>query len=314
LEKGLRTAGVPLKDNKETWKISEPRKWRSYLVNVWKRNQKQYPELAELYDSKLTLAKTLLEEWVQSHPGCKLPVTFDNWYTEADFCRFIDQTLRLPYVGTLDGKNQVNLKSGLKSLNDFAQHLKEEHFQSLQTGGKPVFMPIVIPYKGEHETYYVYCNTHNLRLFGRQRLVISYRREDLSDAPAFFNSNRTVWQAVTIIRTRRHRWPVDVYHEEAKAEGLDQYQLRDFEAIQRHIALVAVVYSLLRAAQHDRDLQLKIQQQLKISLEGSAASWRRITIAQTLWCLSLTISIGLARGQSFPQIMAPLIRAIYPAG
>jgi amino-acid N-acetyltransferase len=39
-------------------------------------------------------------------------------------------------------------------------------------------------------------------------------------------------------------------------------QLRDFKAIERHIALVAVVYSLLRAAQHDLALRDKLQREL----------------------------------------------------
>ena len=141
-------------------------------------------------------------------------------------------------------------------------------------------------------------------------LVINYRRADLSDNPTFFTSNRLFWQANGITRIRRHRWPVEVYHEEGKAEGLDQYQLRDFEAIQRHVALVAVVYSLLRTAQHDPDLHFKLQRQLKITLEGSPAAWRRATQAQSLWCLGLFISSGLMQEQTLQQLMAPLIHAI----
>jgi hypothetical protein len=87
--------------------------------------------------------------------------------------------------------------------------------------------------------------------FGKQRLVINYSQADLSDSPRFYNSNRLLWQAAGITRIRRHRWPVEVYHQEGKAEGLDQYQVRDFQAISRHIGLVAVTYSLLRAAPHD---------------------------------------------------------------
>jgi hypothetical protein len=91
---------------------------------------------------------------------------------------------------------------------------------------------------------------------------------------------------------------------------LDQYQLRDFSAIERHVALVAVVYSILRAAQQDSDLREQLQKQLKMQLEGSAAFWRRSAQAQSLWCLGLFISAGLAQGYSLPQIMAPLLRTI----
>ncbi len=68
--------------------------------------------------------------------------------------------------------------------------------------------------------------------------MINYRQADLADNPTFYNGNRLIWHATGITRIRRHRWPVEVYHEEGKAEGLDQYQLRDFCAIQRHVALV----------------------------------------------------------------------------
>ena len=82
-------------------KETAPRKWRSYLLGVWQRRQKQHPEIQDLYDSKLTIAQALLQQWVTAHPDEALPVVFDNWFTQPDFCRFLDDTLHLPYVGTL---------------------------------------------------------------------------------------------------------------------------------------------------------------------------------------------------------------------
>jgi hypothetical protein len=310
LEQGLRAAGVPLKASKEALKESAPHKWRSYLLGVWKRRQKQSPEIMALYDSKLTIAQQQLQDWVKLHPQDKRAITFDSWFTQPAFCRYLDQTLKLPYVGTLSGTDMVNLKTGQKTLSDFATHLKNEHLEKLKQGDEPVFQRIKIPYKGEQELYYSYCNTHRIPSFGKQRLVVNYRQADLADNPAFYVSNRLVWQAAGITRIRRHRWPVEVYHEEGKAEGLDQYQLRDFSGIQRHIALVAVVYSLLRAAQHDPDLRELLQRQLKITLDGGPPTWRRSTQAQSLWCLGLFVSTGLAQGQSLQAIMAPLLKAI----
>jgi hypothetical protein len=310
LEQGLRAANVPLKAGKQALKTSDPAKWRGYLLGVWQRRQQSHPEVCDLYESKLVIAQKLLQQWVQAHPDYKLPVTFDAWYTQPAFCRFLGQTLKLPYVGTLAETDKVNLKSGQSSLKEFADRLKQEHLAALKDGGKAVFQKITIPYKGEQETYYSYCQTHHLHNFGKQRLVINYRQADLSDNPTFFISNRLVWQAAGITRIRRHRWPVEVYYEEGKAEGLDQYQLRSFSAIQRHVALVAVVYSLLRAAQHDAGLHQQLQRQLQVELEGHPAAWRRATQAQSLWCLALFISAGLAQGHSLPTLMAPLLRAV----
>lgn len=313
LEQGLRTAQVPLKTSKEPLKETAPHKWRSYLLGVWQRRQEQHPELRELYDSKLSIAQALLQQWVTAQPDEALPVVFDNWFTQPDFCRFLDDTLHLPYVGTLADGDKVILKTGQKTLREFADQLKKEHLEALAHGGKTVFQRITISFKGKQESYYSYCQTHTLHNFGKQRLVINYRQADLVDSPVFFISNRLIWQAAGITRIRRHRWPVEVYHEEGKAEGLDQYQLRDFSAIQRHVALVAVVYSLLRAAQHDPDLRDQLQRQLEITLDGSVALWRRAAQAQSLWCLGLLISAGLAQGQPLSQVMAPLIKAICKA-
>jgi len=312
LEQGLLAAGIRLKESKQALKAAAPHKWRQYLIGVWQRRQNK-PGVAELYQSKLRIAEQLLQEWVQAHPDLSLPVTFDSWYTQPAFCHFLDETLQLPYVGTLSDGDQVILKTGREPLDDFAGRLKQEHLAALAKGGQPVFQAITIRYKGEKEQYYSYCATHRIHNFGKQRLVINHRQADLSDNPVFYISNRLYWQSPGITRIRRHRWPVEVYHEEGKAEGLDQYQLRDFQAIERHIALVAVVYSLLRATQHDPALQDKLQRQLKVELEGSAAFWRRATQAQSLWGLALFISAGLEQGQTLRAIMTPLIRAVCAA-
>jgi hypothetical protein len=310
LEEGLRAAQVNLKESKAAFKDTEPRKWRAYLLGVWQRQQKKNPDLKKLYDTKLTIAKRLVQNWQAAHPELHLPVTFDSWFTQPEFCQFLDKTLHTAYVGTLSETDRVNLKTGQISLGEFAKRLKEEHLAAMKTGGKPVFQKNTVHFKGEKEVYYSYCQTHQIHTFSKQRLVINYRRADLSDNPTFFISNRLHWQANGITRIRRHRWPVEVFYQEGKAEGLDQYQLREFSAIQRHVALVAVVYSLLRAAQHDPDLQIKLQHQLKVKLDGSPASWRRATQAQCLWSLAVFISVGLSQGQNLQQIMNPLIRII----
>lgn len=312
LEQGLRAVGLELKASKEVLKTAAPHKWRNYLQGLWRRHQDD-PQVAALYQSKLIIAEQLLHAWCTAHPTPKLPVTFDNWYTQPGFCRFLDQTLHLAYVGTLAESDQVLLKNKPQRLEQFAAHLQEEHQDALKQGKALPFKPITIPYKGDKEKYYSYCATHRIASYGRQRLVINFREADLSDHPMFLICNQLHWQAPGITRIRRHRWPVEVYHEEGKAEGLDAYQVRDFQAIERHIGLVAVVYSLLRAAQHDPALQTKLQRQLKLDLEGSVAFWQRATQAQSLWSLALFISAGLSQGQSLRTIMTPLLRALCAA-
>jgi hypothetical protein len=309
IEQGLQAAGIRLRESKFALKESDPKKWRRYLLGVWSRKQGR-PEVAALYQSKLLIARQLLGRWVDENPELKLPVTFDSWYTQPAFCRFLDQELGLPYVGTLTGTDQVVLPRGRLTLEEFAEQVKQEHLQAVVAEDKPIFHKIGIRYKGEKETYYSYCRTQRIHNYGKQRLVINFNTPDLSDTPSFYNSNRLYWQSVGITRIRRHRWPVEVYHEEGKEEGLDKYQVRDLQAISRHIGFVAVAYSLLRATPHDKALLYKLQRELEMNLEGSTPFWRRATQAQSLWALACFIGAGLTQGQPLRELMAPLLAAV----
>lgn len=308
LESALRKAQVHLKAEKVKLKETDPIAWRRYLILRWGYYQHKRPQLQEAYQSKLIIARRLLDQFVAQYPGVKLPVSFDNWYTQKELCQYIDQTLQLPYVGTLRGKDLLIMTGSAQvSLEQFAQQLKEQHLEDDQA---PVFEKTKIPFKGHEETYYTYCRTHRIKHFGRQRLVIRYRKEDLSDDPVFLISNRLTWHASGIVRIYRHRWPVEVYHEESKAEGLDQYQIRDFKAIKRHVALVIVAYSLLQCARHDSELLSRLQQQVRQQLDGSLAFWRRLTQAQAFFILVQWISLALNQGHAIEEVLQPFLKAI----
>jgi hypothetical protein len=221
LEAGLKAGGVPIRQGKYALKESDPKKWRHYLMNLWRRHQHQ-PTVQKLYESTLLLGQQLLTQFVDDHKDLHIPITFDNWYTQPALCRFLDKTLQLSYVGTLARDDQVLLADGAQSLDAFDLHLQHEHHEALKHAKAPVFHSIKITYKGVQEVYYSYCNTHRIHNFGKQRLVINHRSADLSDTATFFISNTLNWQAPGITRIRRHRWPVEVYHEEGKADGLDQ--------------------------------------------------------------------------------------------
>jgi hypothetical protein len=306
LETGLRAAGVTIRQSKYGLKATAPKQWRNYLLGLWRRHQHK-PAVQTLYHSKLLLAQQMLSKFFSTGQQAKFPVTFDTWYTQPAFYRFLDQTLKVPYVGTLTADDLVVLHQGPQRLEAFDTQLQQEHHDAVKVKGRPVFRTLSITCKGEQETYYSYWSTHHIHNFGKQRFVINHRQADLSDSAAYFISNKLNWQAGGLTRIRRHRWPVEVYHEEGKAEGLDQYQVRDFEAISRHIALVAVTYSLLRAAQHDEALLHKLQRHVQTTRDGSAGSWRRNTQAQPLWTLATFIACGLSQGLTLQEVMEPLL-------
>jgi len=204
---------IVLNEEKRKEKDQEVKAWRNYILHYqYRRKQYKYPQLVEIYKTKLWLARDLVDQFIEQYPDIKLPFCFTY--------------------------------------------------------------------------YYAYCKTHTLTAFGKVRLVISYKKEDLSDkTPYLIICNQHTWRAAGILSVYRRRWPVEVFYEEAKAEGLNKYQIRQQEAIHKHIALISIVYSLLHAARYDQDLLSKLQQQLHQPVarlvEGSVAYWRRIVKAQT---------------------------------
>jgi hypothetical protein len=166
LATGLTAAGVTIRQSKDGLKDSEPKKWRQYLLGLWRRHQHK-PEVQKLYQSKLFLAQQILSDFCATRPHDTFPVTFDNWYTQPAFCRFLDKTLKVPYVGTLAGDDLVVLQQDQQRLDAFDTHLQQEHQQAIKDGTRPIFHTLSIPYKGVQETSYSYCKTHHIHNFGR---------------------------------------------------------------------------------------------------------------------------------------------------
>jgi hypothetical protein len=230
---------VTIRHSKDGLKDREPKKWRPYLLGLWRQHQHK-PEVHKLDHSKLLLAPQRLSDFFPTHPHAPFPVTCDTWYTQPAFGRFFDNTLQVPSVGTLASDDLVVLQPEPQRLEAFDAHLQQEHQQAITEGARPILHKGSMAYKGAQETSYSYGNTPHLHHFGQHRLVSNHRQADLSDSAAYFMCHKLPWPAGGLTRLRRHRWPVAVSHEAGKAEGLEQDQVRDCEAIARPIALVAV--------------------------------------------------------------------------
>jgi len=311
LEQALRQAEVSLNPQKEILKTTDPAKWRKYLLFRWRNYQYRKPQLQQAYKTKLIIARELLTDFVQSYPHLDLPIAMDNWYTNVHLCEYIDQELGRAYVGKLTPSDKLIRHDGNEqTLEDFAAELRSKHKQAAKNQSPPIFEKTTIHYKGQKQTRYAYCRTHYINNFGRQRLTISHRKEDLSDDPLILISNRLGWRANGMLRIYRHRWPVEVYHEEGKSEGLDKYQVRDFLAVNKHIAMVVLLYSLLQLARFDSVLLSKLQTPIEKQIDGSLAHWRRLAKAEALFAFAQWLSVALLQGQSLEKALEPFLKAI----
>lgn len=316
LEIALRSNGIKIKPQKEALKLAAPKKWKQYLTYLHKKHHSN-PHIAKAYRNKIIIGQDLLTRFYDQYP-LDIPVSFDRWFTCPSFCSYIANQLNKSYVGGLKSDEELLLAGSKKiKVADFVNRLTKEHLaiekaiikNTAHKKINPLFVKTTIEYKGKKEVYYNYCKTHHVCGYGRQRVLISYKKQDLSDTARVFISNRLHWRVQHLTRVGRHRWPVEEYHKEGKAEGLDEYQTRNIEAIEKHIALVAVVYSILQHARYNSALLDCLQTQLNINIEGSLAFWRRSIQAQSLWLMVQWIDHAIQQGQSLQEIMQILIPA-----
>lgn len=306
LEAGLLKAKVKINAKKQPLKEENPKKWKQYLIGLYRRH-KNKKAVQQVYQDKIIIAQQLLKNFYRQYKDLDIPVSFDKWFTSPAFCKYISKKLGKYYVAGLKSDEKILLKGSSKiRISGFVDQLKKEHLDENQP---PVFKKVSFKYKGQKLVQYAYFKTHHICGYGRQKLLITCQEKDLSAPVRVFMTNALHWYVHQVSRVGRHRWPVEVYHKEGKAEGLDQYQVRDFNAIEKHIAFVALVYSLLQHARYDDALLKELQVQLNKNIEGSLAYWRRASQAQALYLLIQWVELALNNGKSLEEIIQTVIPA-----
>lgn len=302
----LKGQGLTINADKWAKRHTEPQKWRNYIRSRYKDGRKVHPGVVGIYKTKNHIALELLRGFCAQYPGRGFPVALDTGFTSAELCGAISGELGLDYVGALREDQYVTDRdSGAEvPLKELVAKLREG-----RTGPVPGknIQKTGFAYKGEKQVRYAYFANHRVRGFDKkQRLVISFLREDLSDRPSFTVTNRLSWHPSGILRIRRHRWPVETYHQEGKAEGLEGYQVRHEKAIQTYVAFVVVAYSMLKCTVHDQDLLSSIQQRLQTGTDGTLPFLRRLMKAEGLMLLIEHIFLMVQQGQPLEKVFQSL--------
>jgi len=293
--------------NKEKYDKREeaPKKWLKYLKDRYRDIWHKYEELDGVYRNKTLMGLDLLGSFKSNYPKINLPVALDSGFTSAVSCKRMDEQ-GWSYVGALTTHQTIILSGSVKkSLGEFAQELVSTH-----RAGTPKFETIKFNYKDEKKVRYAYCATHRIKDYGRQRVVVAFDKEDLSGQPYFCVSNRKDWHARGILRIFRHRWPVEVFHQEGKAEGLDKYQLRDFDSIKAHIEFVSVAYTILKRALMDDTFMCKLRTKLEKEFSETSPGLRNVMEVQSLVKLAEFVHLETLRGESLDQISSKLFQGL----
>ena len=100
---------------------------------------------------------------------------------------------------------------------------------------------------GERKEFGAFTKSVRLKRYGRKRIAIVHARAELTDPPRFLVSDAVPWESGRMIETWSFRWAAAVFHEFSKqGTGLEAAQVRNEEAVKRHLHLSCLAQSLLQ--------------------------------------------------------------------
>ena len=204
----------------------------------------EFQSLHQQFQTKIALAAELVAAAIQH----KVPfsvVLFDSWYLAEDFIASLRRRKK-DWISIL--KKNRNLETNSFVLKDAAGkriHLDGPH---LSVEDLVALIPATAyrAVKVNDKTYWTFTLAVRIPALGKVRLVISFENAELTGTYAVLVTNRVDWTAQRIITTYVQRWPIETFYQDGKEHlGLDEYRMRDAEAIRKHWCLVFVAYSLL---------------------------------------------------------------------
>lgn len=283
-------------------KIPTKRKERTALhkqVDAYLLTDPAFLARHQQFRTKIDLALELLDTAVRR----KLPfdlLLFDGWYL----------TEELVAAARRYKKDWISLLKKNRNLESYSFTLKDAQGQPLTLPGPHIAVQDLIPlipataYRPvtvDGQTYWTFSRTLRIPGLGKVRLVISFQKADLTGTYAVLVTNRLDWNAQHIIAAYLGRWPIETFYQDGKGHlGLDEYRMRNAEAIQKHWCLVFVAYSFLHL---DCLPPSPTKGNLPIKTIGEACRQQAQALIQALL---LDVHDQLQQGRSAPDVFARL--------
>jgi hypothetical protein len=166
---------------------------------------------------------------------------FDNGVLTLDLTRLIESKGK-PWVSEVESSRLILWKDAWRPVDDVATELRRQHPGSFRR-------VIVRCRNGEKKEFWAFTKTVRLKKYARKRLAIVHERAELSDNPRFLLTDAVHWESGRMIETWSFRWAAEVFHEFSKQGcGLEAAQVRNEEAVNRHLRLSCLAQSMLQRA------------------------------------------------------------------
>jgi hypothetical protein len=227
--------------------IPKPRKERARFhkeVDPILLADPNFQKLHQQFRTKIDLGIELLEAAIQH----KVPFSvllFDSWYLAEE----------LVSMARYRKKDWISLLKKTRNLETNSFVLKDASGKPIRMEGPHIavedLVPLIPP-SAYHavtmgdKTSWTFTLAVRLPGLGKVRLVVRFKSAELTGTSVVLVTNRVDWSAQRIIALYLQRWPIETFYQDGKTHlGLNEYRMRNAEAIGKHWCLVCVAYSLL---------------------------------------------------------------------
>jgi hypothetical protein len=164
---------------------------------------------------------------------------FDNGVLTVELARLIESRGK-HWVSELESSRNILWHDQWRRIDEVAKELREHHPES--------FRKVTVRCRnGKQKEFWAFTKTVRLKKYARKRVVIVHERADLTDQPRFLVTDAVHWESGRIIETWSFRWAAEVFHEFSKqGTGLEAAQVRNEEAVNRHLRLSCLAQSILQ--------------------------------------------------------------------
>ena len=164
---------------------------------------------------------------------------FDNGVLTIELTRLIESKGK-HWVSEIESSRLILWQDQWRRVDEVATELRHQHPESFRRVS-------VRCRNGELKEFWAFTKTVRLKKYARKRLVMVHERADLSDSPRCLLTDAVHWEIGRIIETWSFRWAAEVFHEFSKQGcGLEAAQVRNEEAVNRHLRLSCLAQSLLQ--------------------------------------------------------------------
>jgi hypothetical protein len=310
----MRKLQLPFSEEKWEQRDKKRKEWVNHIGSRYRYRVKKHPQLRQTYETKVHISERLIRKFVADYPDRHLPVVVDSGFASSEFFTVLHEGLKLDYVADIKAERAISVKAEqFLQAGEFVARLNADHNTVTATNpeGKAVFKKVGYRYRGKKKAAYVYTGVHRLKNHPRRhKIIIHYNHEELKGEPRITVTNRINWSPSKILYLRRLRWPVETYHQQAKSQGLESYQVRNESAIASYIAFVMVAFTMMTKATRDEALLEQLQQRIQSEADRTLPFIRRLLQSGAMWTIAEYIYLAAQKGQPLEDVMKPMLKAM----